>query len=147
MLHLIQDLTDRFVDLLNQDPVRPHIPHAERIGNNKDIFVLRGDDDNAKAIVCVSYQDSIPTGEHELFKLSADPSVAVFYTIWSYAPGAGRELIFNAVKHIKQYKPHITQFVTLSPQTEMARKFHLKNGAIVFRENQESVNYQYLNSN
>jgi hypothetical protein len=33
--------------------------------------------------------------------------------------------------------------VTLSPKTEMARKFHLKNGAEVFRENPDTVNYLY----
>jgi hypothetical protein len=27
----------------------------------------------------------------------------------------------------------------------MARRFHLKNGAIVFRENIETVNYEYTN--
>ena len=26
----------------------------------------------------------------------------------------------------------------------MARRFHLKNGAIVFRENIETINYEYL---
>jgi predicted Zn-dependent protease len=31
----------------------------------------------------------------------------------------------------------------LGPQTEMARRFHLKNGAQVFRENAETVNYEY----
>jgi hypothetical protein len=146
MLHLIQNLTDTFIGLLSQDPVRPHIPHADRIGDNKDIFVLRDENDAVKAITCVSYQDTIPTSESELFSVSAEPTVAVFYTIWSYAPGAGRELIFNAVSHIREHKKNITQFVTLSPQTEMARRFHLKNGAIVFRQNDESVNYQYLGS-
>jgi hypothetical protein len=33
--------------------------------------------------------------------------------------------------------------VTLSPKTDMARKFHLKNGAKIFRENEETVNYEY----
>jgi hypothetical protein len=33
--------------------------------------------------------------------------------------------------------------VTLSPKTEMARRFHHKNGATTYRENADSVNYQY----
>jgi hypothetical protein len=33
--------------------------------------------------------------------------------------------------------------VTLSPKTDMARRFHLKNGAAVYRENLETVNYLY----
>ena len=143
MLHLIQDLTDRFFDLLSQDPVRPHIPHADRVGNNKDIFVLQAEDGTARAVTCVSYQDTVPGSENELFKSLDAPTVAVFYTIWSYAPGAGRELILNAVQHIKEHNPSITTFVTLSPKTEMARRFHTKNGAIVFRQNDETVNYKY----
>jgi hypothetical protein len=128
--------------LLNQDPVRPHIPHIQRLGDSKDIFVLRDDENKAKAITCVSYQQSIPTSESELF-LDGQAVTAVFYTIWSYAPGAGRALIFDAVKHIKETKPEIKRFVTLSPKTEMAKNFHHKNGAITYRENQESVNYEY----
>ena len=142
MLYQIKSLTDSFFSLLNQDPVRPHIPHIQRFGDSKDIFVLRDDENKAKAITCVSYQQSIPTSESELF-FDGQADTAVFYTIWSYVPGAGRSLIFDAVKHIKENKPEIKRFVTLSPKTEMAKNFHHKNGAITFRENQESVNYEY----
>jgi hypothetical protein len=144
MLHLITANNDRYFNKLNEDPVRPHIPHTSRIGNNKDIFVFRDDTDQVKAITCVSYQSTIPTSEQELFEVCENPNTAVFYTIWSYAPGAGRQLIFDAVKHIKEQKKTIDTFVTLSPKTEMARRFHLKNGAKVFRDNTETVNYQYL---
>ena len=142
MLYQIRSLTDSFFSLLNQDPVRPHIPHTQRFGDSKDIFVLRDDENKAKAITCVSYQPSIPTSESELFA-DGQANTAVFYTIWSYVPGAGRNLIFDAVKHIKETKPEIKRFVTLSPKTEMAKNFHHKNGAITFRENLESVNYEY----
>ena len=144
MLHLIKNLSDSFFQFLSEDPVRPNIPHVDRIGDHKDIFVLRGDDGSVTAITCVSYQSSIPTTEGELFQVSEQPDAAVFYTIWSYKPGAGRQLIFESVKYIKDNKPYISRFVTLSPKTEMARKFHLKNGAIVFRENGETVNYEYV---
>ena len=144
MLHLIKSATDQFFDCLKHDPVRPNIPHDFRIGDNKDIFVLKAQDDTVTAITCVSYQDSVPTTETELFGVCKEPNVAIFYTIWSYKPGAGRELIFNAVDYIKNNKPNITRFVTLSPPTEMAKRFHLKNGAIVFRENSETVNYEYM---
>ena len=142
MLYQIRSLTDSFFSLLSQDPVRPHIPHTQRFGESKDIFVLKDDENKAKAITCVSYQPSIPTSESELFS-DGQADTAVFYTIWSYVPGAGRNLIFDAVKHIKENKPEIKRFVTLSPKTEMAKNFHHKNGAITFRENQESVNYEY----
>ena len=149
MLHLIESLTDKFFELIYQDPVRPNVPHVDRIGANKDIFVFRDEDDKVKAITCVSYQSSIPTKESELFETTDDPSIAVFYTIWSYVPGAGRALIFDAVRHIKETRPEITRFITLSPKTEMAKRFHTKNGAGVYRENDETVNYEYeeINSN
>ena len=149
MLHLIESLTDKFFELIYQDPVRPNVPHVDRIGANKDIFVFRDEDDKVKAITCVSYQSSIPTKESELFETTDSPSIAVFYTIWSYVPGAGRSLIFDAVRHIKETRPEITRFITLSPKTEMAKRFHTKNGAGVYRENDETVNYEYeeINSN
>ena len=71
------------------------------------------------------------------------PDVAVFYTIWSYKPGAGRKLISTARLWIGSNRANITKFVTLSPPTEMARVFHLKNGAEVFRINPDTVNYLY----
>ena len=146
MLDLIKTLSDNFLKFLSEDPVRPNIPHIDRIGDNKDIFVMRGEDDSVTAITCVSYQNTIPTTEGELFQVSGQPDTAVFYTIWSYKPGAGRQLIFESVKYIKDNKPNITRFITLSPKTDMARRFHLKNGAIVFRENGETVNYEYVSS-
>jgi hypothetical protein len=144
MLYLLQNLSEKLAEYLKDDPVRPHIPYVERMGDNKDIFVLRDENDIAQAITCVSYQTGIPTSEDELFESSAEPNTAVFYTIWSYKPGAGRRLIFDAVKHIQEHKTNIKRFVTLSPKTEMAKRFHTKNGAIVFRENTESTNYEYL---
>ena len=146
MLHLIKEITDSFFNLISEDPVRPNIPHVDRVGSNKDIFVLRDEDNKVKAITCVSYQSSIPDSESGLFEFTDTPSVAIFYTIWSYAPGAGRTLIFDAVDYIKENNKNIKRFVTLSPRTEMARRFHLKNGAIVYRENTETVNYEYLNA-
>ncbi len=144
MLHIIKSLTDSFFSLLNEDPVRPNIPTTERVGDNKDIFVLRDTNDKVLAITCVSYQNNVPTKESELFEKVNNPDIAVFYTIWSYAPGAGKTLIFDAVAHIENNMPYIKRFVTLSPKTEMAKRFHLKNGAIVFRENEETVNYEYV---
>lgn len=146
MLHLIKSLTDSFINFLSEDPVRPNIPYVDRVGDNKDIFVLRDENDKVKAITCVSYQANVPTKESELFEDTELPNTAVFYTIWSYESGAGRKLIFDAVKHIKDNNSDIKRFVTLSPRTEMAKRFHLKNGAIVFRDNEESTNYEYLNN-
>jgi hypothetical protein len=57
--------------------------------------------------------------------------------------GAGRELIVEAQQSIAAEMPNVQTFVTLSPKTEMARRFHLKNGAGVYRENSDTINYIY----
>ncbi len=141
MLHLIRDYADRFWSFLLEDPVRPQIPTEQRVGTNRDIFVLH-DQDRVDAITCVSYQNQVPEREAELFQ-PGDATIAVFYTIWSYRAGAGRELILNSVDRIRQDHPSIKRFVTLSPKTDMARRFHLRNGAIICQENQDTINYEY----
>ena len=143
MLRLIRDLTDPLLELIKDDPVRPEIPKENRIGNYK--FVASTvDQDTVKAIVCVSLNDFVPTTVDDLFKLPEQPTTAIFYTIWSYAPGAAAELLFSVVEEIKQEFPSITRFVTLSPKTEMAKRFHLKNGAHELQINEHTVNYEYL---
>ena len=141
MLHIIQDIADRFYRFLTEDPVRPNIPTEYRVGLNRDIFVLH-EQDTVDAITCVSYTPRVPKNESELFHTD-NPSVAVFYTIWSYRPGAGRELILDSVRKIRQDHPEIKRFVTLSPKTEMARKFHIRNGASILQENSDTINYEY----
>lgn len=143
MLYLIKDATDQFFKFLNDDPVRPNIPVEDRLGNNKGIFVLP-DEQKIQAITCVSFQDNIPKTENELFTNQSTPIVAIYYTIWSYKPGAGRQLILDSVNYIKKQNSNIKRFVTLSPKTEMARKFHLRNGAIVLNENTDTINYEYI---
>lgn len=144
MLHIIQKLSDPLVKLVKDDPVRPEIPVEFRVGDSTEIFVLL-DDENQEPLsaVCVAYRDSIPADVYELAKGPLDPKTAVFYTIWSYKPGAGRQLIVSARKWIESNRPFIKEFVTLSPPTEMAKVFHLRNGAEIFRINPDTVNYLY----
>lgn len=115
-----------------------------RIGPNSEIFVLCDNDSHESlAVVCCAYRDSMPA---DLVELAQDPmaaSVAVFYTIWSYKPGAGRKLIGEARRWIESNRKNIREFVTLSPPTDMARVFHLRNGASVSRVNRDTVNYRY----
>lgn len=143
MLSLIQDITNPILEYIKDDPVRPELSVDFRIGKHKFVSTLV-EEDKPKAIVCVSLHDFIPSSVSELYLESNVPTTAIFYTIWSYAPGAGVELLRETVRQIKQTFPTITRFVTLSPKTEMARRFHLKNGAVVFRENEETVNYEYI---
>ena len=64
--------------------------------------------------------------------------------MWSYSKGAGREIIIEAAKHIKETKG-CTRFVTLSPLTEMAERFHLRNGAVLLNKGETCQNFEYEN--
>ncbi len=144
MLHVIQTLSDPLARLIADDPVRPEIPLEFRVSDHSEIFVLCDNESHESlAVVCCAYRDFMPADLIELAQLPENPKVAVFYTIWSYKPGAGRKLIQSARRWIESNKGYITEFVTLSPPTEMARLFHLKNGALVGRVNSDTVNYRY----
>jgi len=98
--------------------VRPHIPLSQRINDAAEILILKAGEE-ILAATCMQWLKDIPEDEQDLIELDKDKNVAVFY------------------------KDNIMHIVTLSPQTEMARRFHLKNGASVHRENPTSVNYKY----
>jgi hypothetical protein len=71
------------------------------------------------------------------------------YTVWSYSKGAGREIIFNLLEFVKQEhrelsKKYWPRIVTLSPKTDMAENFHLKNGAVLLSENDTTNNFEYI---
>lgn len=132
---------NHYNELLADDPVRNHIPFEVRMQPNRDNFVLLDDNEKPRAVVCVAYTSDVATTEQELH--NAGNKVAMFYTVWSYDRGAGRDIIFAAVEEIKLAQPSIKRFVTLSPPTDMARRFHLKNGAIELQVNSDTVNYEY----
>lgn len=144
-LYRITTILDPLIALLADDPVRPEIPAEFRVSDNSEIFVLRDQlTGAAQAVVCCAYRTAIPSTVNELAQPPESvASVAVFYTIWSYQPGAGRRLIVTAREWIQSNRVNITKFVTLSPTTDMARVFHLRNGAEVFRVNLDTVNYLY----
>lgn len=144
MLTFIRDLTSPLLEFIKDDPVRPDIPVEFRVSGNRFVSSIVDDaEQKPKAIVCVSLHDTIPSSVEELMAEVHEPKAAIFYTIWSYAPGAAGELLFETVKQIQEMFPEVERFVTLSPKTEMARRFHLKNGAEIFRENESTVNYEY----
>ena len=141
MLHIINDIRDPLLNLIKDDPVRKNIYSLERIVGNKEVIVFL-ENDNPTAVICISYQDFIPTNEKELIS-SDEPTIAIFYTIWSYKPGSGRKLLFKTKDYIKEHRPEIKRLITLSPQTFTAGRFHTSNGAKILRVNEDSVNYEY----
>jgi len=141
-LSIITNIQDPLLDYVKDDPVRPEIPREFRVAKNRFVSALV--DETPTAMVCVNLLNRIPSNVEELGD-SDEPDTAVFYTIWSYAPGAGVKLLRATVEDIRSKHPNIKRFVTLSPKTEMARRFHLKNGAEVYRDNADTVNYEYKN--
>lgn len=141
-LHHIRELTDPLVSLIKDDPVRPHIPLEQRINEAAEILILKAGEE-VLAATCLQWLKEIPEDETDLVEIEKDKDVAVFYTIWSYSPGAGQALIKAAAEWLLKDHPAIKAIVTLSPQTKTAERFHLKNGAKVHRQNETSVNYGY----
>jgi hypothetical protein len=147
MLTFIRDITSPLLEFIKDDPVRPDIPVEFRVSGTRFVSTLIDEINQPKAIVCVSLHDFVPSSIDELMQESHLPQVAIFYTIWSYVPGAATDLLTKTVNQIKEQFPEVQRFVTLSPKTPMARRFHLKNGAEIFRENESTVNYEYIQSN
>lgn len=141
MLSFITDTNDPLLDYIKDDPVRPELSKEFRVSKNKFVGVLI--EDKPYALVCISLQDFVPEDVNDLNKVSDNPNTAIFYTIWSYKKGSGSELLIEALNLIRQRFPNINKFVTLSPKTEQAKQFHLKNGAGLLRENSTTVNYEY----
>lgn len=144
MLHTITNHTHALFYHVKDDPVRPELSPDFRISKGRLVMALTSEDDQLAAMVCISLHDDVPTSVAGLDKTSENPTCAIFYTIWSYAPGKGAELLLSAVRGLHELFPSVTRFVTLSPKTLMARRFHFKNGAVIFRENEETTNYEYI---
>ena len=142
-MELIQIKDDWNIGHCADDPVRGHLPLAYRISNGREVYALQNEDSIVQAVICVAYTTEVPTNEQELTEFSTpDGDIAIFYTVWSYAKGAGRDMVLRAADHIKNNK-NVKRYVTLSPKTEMAMNFHLRNGAEWVSENTESNNFEY----
>ena len=135
--------------LCQDDPVRPHISADQRLQKGKDVLVLRDDKENITAVICVAYTNEVPSNEKELEYFSQAAcqdgqhgSIAVAYTVWSYAKGAGREIVLQARDFVTANRP-ITRIITLSPLTAMAERFHLRNGTTLIAKHPYAQNFEY----
>ena len=142
LLHTITTITEDLNQLILDDPVRPEIPVTDRVNANSRIYMLKNGD-QTQAVTCVKFLSVIPAAVEDMVNIVESATIAVFYTIWSYTAGAGRSLIQEAQQSIRSEFPEIQTYVTLSPKTPMARRFHLKNGASELRENSNTINYIY----
>lgn len=141
---MLLKLTNQIVsDLIKDDPVRPHISAEWRTRSGREVYGLYSDEsfETLRAVICVAYTDEVPTCERDMKWIGTD--IAVFYTVWSYDKGAGRDIVFAVAQHIRKTNPDVKRWVTLSPITEMAKNFHLKNGAKFVNRHMDCQNFEY----
>ena len=143
---MLRQLTSAEVEQYTvDDPVRLHLSAKFRTTNGRQVWGLFEDQyavehvplDKPRAIICVAFAYDAPRDEHELDIYSnsyanggpLSANTAVFYTVWSYGAGAGRQIVNTLAAHILNTRSEIERWVTLSPLTDMAARFHTKNGA------------------
>ena len=137
----------------SEDPVRPELDNKFRTGYGRKIYgvVYKRE---IYAVMCFAYTNKIPTSVEELEKLSTDAflqsalrdqnggKIAIAYTVWSKKKGGGKLIVKEVFKKIKKSN-HLNRLVTLSPLTEMASKFHTRNGAKLVQINETTQNFEY----
>tara|TARA_E500000318_G_scaffold61132_2_gene56719 strand:- start:168 stop:644 length:477 start_codon:yes stop_codon:yes gene_type:complete len=126
-----------------EDPVRPELTVEFRTSPGRTIYALLNDQGERAATICVAYTKMVPTSTKELDKFTdPDGHIAVAYTVWSKERGAGRLIVNQLIAHARK-QDQITRVVTLSPLTDMARRFHIKNGAAELQVNSTTQNFEY----
>ena len=147
----------KLVELKNcntkEDPVRPELNNEFRTSYGRKIFGVKYKK-QIYAIMCFAFTNEIPKSVKELDLFSKDAflqsanrdqkvgKIAIAYTVWSTKKGGGKLIVKKVFKMIKKSN-HLNRLVTLSPLTDMARKFHLNNGAVEIQINQETQNFEY----
>ena len=137
----------------NEDPVRPELDNEFRTSYGRKIYGVKYKGE-IQAVMCFAFTNSIPKSVKELDLMSKDAflqsaqrdqnvgKIAIAYTVWSKKKGGGKLIVKEVFKLIKKSN-HLNRLITLSPLTEMARKFHLSNGAIEVQVNDETQNFEY----
>ena len=138
---------------ISEDPVRPELDISFRTKYGRKIFGVKYQKEIC-AIMCFSFTNEIPKTVEELDLMSRDAhlqstlrdqnvgKIAIAYTVWSKKKGGGKLIVKEVFKKIKKSN-HLNRLVTLSPLTEMARNFHLHNGAVELQVNEKTQNFEY----
>ena len=128
---------------VKEDPVRPELSVEFRTSPGRTIYALINEQGQRAATICFAYTKMVPTTIKELADFTdPDGHIAIAYTVWSKERGAGRLIVNQLIAHARK-QDQITRVVTLSPLTDMARKFHLRNGAVELQVNTTSQNFEY----
>ena len=137
----------------DEDPVRPELDNVFRRSYGRKIYGVKYMNE-IHAVMCFAYTNKIPKSVEELDKLSHDAflqsaqrdqnvgQIAIAYTVWSKKKGGGKLIVKEVYKKIKKSN-HLNRLVTLSPLTDMATKFHTKNGAKLLQKNETTQNFEY----
>ena len=137
----------------SEDPVRPELNNEFRTSYGRKIYGVKYKGE-IYAVMCFAFTNQIPKSVKELDKLSKDAflqsalrdqkvgKIAVAYTVWSKKKGGGKLIVKEVFKMIKKSN-HLNRLITLSPLTEMATKFHFKNGAKLLHINETTQNFEY----
>jgi len=126
--------------ILLDDPVRPSISPKRKVSQFSRVYMWL-EEQRIGAVVCCSYRHNIPKTERELLQVenyNQDGMKVILYSIWSYKKGCGQKLVQSLLERYQE-----DRIITMSPKTEMARNFHLNNGAMVLQTNKTTVNYEY----
>ena len=138
----------------SEDPIRPELDNNFRSSYGRKIFGVKYKGE-IHAVMCFAYTNEIPKSVEELDKLSHDAflqsamrdqkvgQIAIAYTVWSKKKGGGKLIVKEVFKKIKKSN-HLNRLITLSPLTEMATKFHSRNGAKLLQVNETTQNFEYL---
>ena len=138
---------------ITEDPVRPELDVVFRRSYGRKIFGVKYKKEIC-AIMCFGFTDEVPKTVKELDLMTRDAylksaqrdqnigKIAIAYTVWSKKKGGGKLIVKEVFKMIKKSN-HLNRLITLSPLTEMARNFHLNNGATELQVNDETQNFEY----
>ena len=138
---------------ITDDPVRPELDVIFRTSYGRKIFGVKYKKEIC-AIMCFGFTDEVPSTVKELDLMTRDAylksaqrdqnigNIAIAYTIWSKKRGGGKLIVKEIFKKIKKSN-HLNRLVTLSPLTEMASKFHTRNGAKLVKVNETTQNFEY----
>ena len=136
-----------------KDPIRPELDNELRTSYGRKIYGVKYKNE-IHAVMCFAFTNQIPKSVYELDTFSRDAflqsatrdqnvgKIAVAYTVWSKKKGGGKLIVKEVFKMIKKSN-YLNRLVTLSPLTEMARNFHLRNGADEIQVNEDTQNFEY----
>lgn len=125
------------------DPVRPELNVNFKTAPGRMVFGLRSPSGDFAAFCCVARTEGVPKDIMELSQMTSEVGdIFIPYTVWSMQRGAGKTIIKRLLDNAT-VRHSASRVVTLSPLTDMARRFHLKNGAEEFAVNISSANFEY----